>query len=194
MAGSRSGTIVAGITATALAVVAFLAYQASATAPDGPMRPRSGSGSATASGKPGAPAASGAQTRKPPAPHHLPTASGTGVRVVYALGDRRVWLVGPNDRIVRTYEATPSSVSPRPGQYAVTSRSASITGSDGVPVEHIVRFAAVDGVVVGFSAALDGSMPDPNGGRKTGGIRESRADGTALWNFATVGTKVVVVP
>ena len=28
---------------------------------------------------------------------------------------------------------------------------------------------------------------------RTGGIRESRADGTAMWEFAQPGTKVVVI-
>lgn len=34
--------------------------------------------------------------------------------------------------------------------------------------------------------------PDPK--RKTGGVRMKRADGNAMWAFATVGAKVVVVP
>ena len=46
-----------------------------------------------------------------------------------------------------------------------------------------------------YSAAVDGSTPKPNPGstKKTGGIRESRGDGKAMWDFALIGTKVVVV-
>ncbi|GDY44709.1 hypothetical protein SANT12839_055910 [Streptomyces antimycoticus] len=46
----------------------------------------------------------------------------------------------------------------------------------------------------GFSAAVDGSMPDPNARKRTGAVRESRADSAAMWEFAQVDTKVVVIP
>jgi hypothetical protein len=29
---------------------------------------------------------------------------------------------------------------------------------------------------------------------RTGGIRESRADGDVMWTFATIGAKVAVIP
>ena len=54
----------------------------------------------------------------------------------------------------RTFAVMPSTVDPRPGTYKVTSRTGRVTGSDGVPIEHVVRFAVADGgVPVGFSAA-----------------------------------------
>jgi hypothetical protein len=179
---------VAGLTAAALAVVGFLAYQASANVPDnlGASKPPSAGPSATA---PGPSASSKAKD-----PLAVPAGSGTGVRVVYSLGDRRVWLVDANEKARRTFEVMPSTVSPEPGSYTVTSRSANVSGSDGVPVEHVVRFASVDGVTVGFSAAVDGSMASPDPTKKTGGVRMKPADGDALWVFATVDSKVVVVP
>ena len=85
-------------------------------------------------------------------------------------------------------------MNPAPGSYPVTSRSGQTPGSDGVTIEHVVRFASVDGMTIGFSAALDGSMPSPDPEKKTGGVRMKRADGNALWTFATVGSKVVVIP
>jgi hypothetical protein len=175
---------VAGLTAAAVAVVGFLAYQASAKAPDQLGAPGP---SATA-----APSAS-ASHRPRPDPKALPAHSGTGERVVYALAADRVWLVDAAGRVRRTFTVTPSTVHPSPGTFKVTSRSPAALGSDGVPVEHIVRFASVDGVTIGFSAAVDDSIPKPDLGRKTGGIRESRADGAALWEFAAVGASVVVV-
>jgi hypothetical protein len=36
------------------------------------------------------------------------------------------------------------------------------------------------------------ASPDPT--KKTGGVRMKRADGDAMWVFATIGSKVVVVP
>lgn len=182
MPRSSSG-IVAGLTAAALAAVGFLAYQASANAPDSLGKPPTPNTSHSVSGPPA--------KKKDPFP--VPAASGTGKRVVYALHDRRVWLVGPAGEQTRTFPVVPSTVNPSPGSYAVTTRAPQVPGSDGVSVEHVVRFATVGGVTIGFSAALDGSMPSPDPDLKTGGVRMSRADGDALWTFADVGAKVVVV-
>ncbi|MFE7774245.1 L,D-transpeptidase [Streptomyces sp. NPDC057445] len=187
MARSSSG-IVAGLTTTALVVVAFLAYQASANVPEHLKGP-------AAAAETPAPRPSGdtdAETRKDPLA--VPARSGRGMRVVYSLSERRVWLVDGAGRASRTFEVMPSTVSPPAGSYAVTSRSGSIRGSDGVPIEHVVRFATVDDVNIGFSAAVDGSVTAPARGRKTGGVRMTRTDGDALWTFATIGTKVVVLP
>ncbi|MGW1468898.1 hypothetical protein ACWCPT_31695 [Streptomyces sp. NPDC002308] len=178
----------AGLTVAAVAVVAFLAYQASANAPDSVAAP-STSASASASAKPSA---------KKPAPKvdplTVPGGSGTGLRVVYALKERRVWLVGEDGKASRTFPVVPSGIDPKPGTYPVFSRSGSGTGSDGVPVEHVVRFAEVADTVVGFSAAQDGSLPSANPPLKTGAVRMARKDADAVWSFATVAVNVVVVP
>lgn len=186
MSTSSSGWV-AGLTTAAVAVVGFLAYQASANAPDDLSAPGSGGDKAPSSSASHAP-------RHKPDPNALPARSGTGERVVYGLGADRVWLVDADGRVKRTFAITPSTVDPAPGTFKVTSRSLAVLGSDGKPVEHVVRFASVDGVTIGFSAAVDGSTPRPDPDQKTGGIRESRADGAALWEFANVGEQVVVVP
>ncbi|MFG2117450.1 hypothetical protein ACGFRB_33255 [Streptomyces sp. NPDC048718] len=180
----------AGLTAVAVAAVAFLAYQASASAPApselaADSRTPSVAPTATATGKP-------KQPHKDPIA--LPEGSGTGERVVYALDDRRVWLVDAKNKITKTFTVTPSTVSPLPGNYAVTSRAATVRGSDGVQIEHVVRFAITQEAVIGFSAAVDGSMPSPDPSKKTGGVRMKRADADAMWAFASIGVKVVVVP
>ncbi|MFF7730499.1 hypothetical protein [Streptomyces sp. NPDC008001] len=203
MARSSSGVIVAALTAAALAGVGFLAFQAEA-APDKPHSSHAaGAGaSAEAKGKDGAAGTgsgdgagkdggSGGQEQAAPP---VPAGSGTGQRVVYALGQKRVWLVGADGKAAHSFEVAPSTVNPQPGSYAVTSRSATGTGSDGKAIEHVVRFHQnAAGVVFGFSAAVDGSLPDPASGKKTGAVRESPADGRAMWDFAVNGTKVVVV-
>ncbi|MET7973887.1 hypothetical protein ABZW44_12555 [Streptomyces mirabilis] len=182
MARSSSG-FVAGLTAAAVAVVGFLAYQASANVPDTLGKPLAG--------------ASKVPTTKAPRdkknPVALPTASGRGERVVYSVDDDRVWLVDANNRTERTFKVTPGTVDPEVGTYAVTSRSKAVTGSDGAQIEHVVRFALVDGVAIGFSSAIDGSTGSPDSTKKLGGIRETRKNGTAMWNFATIGVKVVVI-
>jgi hypothetical protein len=180
-----SGTIVAGLTAGALAVISVLAVQASGT-----------SAGATA-GRPGASASPSASASASPSQtqqsHPVPAHSGSGLRVVYSLGADRVWLVGDTGKVTRTFTVAPGTVDPASGTYTVTSRTASGTGGDGVAIEHVVRFATSGGVIIGFSAARDGSKPSPDPSQKTGGIRERRGDGTALWELAVIGTKVVVV-
>ncbi|MEK2471924.1 hypothetical protein [Streptomyces noursei] len=190
---AKSSTIVTGLTAAALIAIGVLGFQASASA-SGPLTPVRGD--ARAADKQPDARDQHDKKDKPPAPVPVPAQSGTGKRVVYALGAKRVWLVGANGTAQRTFNVTPSTVHPAPGTYPVSSRSVSVTGSDGVAIEHVVRFAGVDGVAIGFSAAVDGSTPTPSGasGKKTGGIRESREDGAALWDFAVRGVKVVVVP
>ncbi|MDQ0959715.1 hypothetical protein QFZ66_003593 [Streptomyces sp. B4I13] len=178
---SSSSTFVAGLTAAALATVGFLAFQASANVPDDLAEPRRG-----APAKPATAPGSVASTA-------LPESSGAGERVVYALIADRVWLVGADGRVNRTFKVAPGSVDPLPGSYSVGSRSGAITGTDGTPIEHVVRFAEVDGVAIGFSAALDGSLAKPDPRVRTGGIRETVADGDAMWAFATIGRRVDVV-
>ncbi|GAA3771773.1 hypothetical protein GCM10023083_06050 [Streptomyces phyllanthi] len=174
----------AGLTAAAIAAVGFLAYQASANVPEDLGKPSPSDSPAAVKSK--APA-----QKKDPAP--LPAGSGTGQRVVYALGADRVWLVGADNKVSRTFEVTPSTVDPAPATYQVTSRTNATTGSDGTAIEHVVRFASVDGISVGFSAAVDGSTPQPDPSTRTGGIRQSRENGKAMWDFATIGRQVVVV-
>ncbi|MFD7706959.1 hypothetical protein ACFV6E_39165 [Streptomyces sp. NPDC059785] len=183
MARSSSG-FVAGLTAAAIVAVGFLAYQASAKVPDDLGKP-------SAAKSPTATTSKAPRNKKDPAA--LPGASGTGERVVYSVDDDRVWLVGADNKVQRSFKVTPSTVDPLPGSYSVTSRSNAVTGSDGVPIEHVVRFAANEGVAIGFSAAVSGSTAKPDASVKTGGIRESRADGDAMWEFATVGQKIVVI-
>ncbi|MFD3652666.1 hypothetical protein [Streptomyces sp. NPDC058620] len=186
MARGSSG-IVAGLTAAAVVAVSFLAYQASASAPDSVAVPKP-SASTSASAQP-------SQKPKPAtAPLAVPEESGTGMRVVYALKDRRVWLVDAKGQAGRTFTVMPSPVSPLPGVYQVGSRTGSVKGSDGVMIEHVVRFTNVDDVAIGFSAAQDGTLASPDPTSRTGGVRMKRADGDAMWTFATVGVKVVVVP
>ncbi|MEV0170728.1 hypothetical protein AB0I00_06315 [Streptomyces sp. NPDC050803] len=183
MATSSSG-FVTGLTAAALMTVGFLAYQASASVPPGLNTPH-------ASTSPAAAASKAPRDKKNPAA--LPTASGKGQRVVYSVDDDRVWLVNTNNEVRRTFKVTPGTVDPTPGTYTVTSRSNAVTGTDGTPIEHVVRFTSIDGVTIGFSAAVDGSAPAPAPTTRTGGIRESRKDGNAMWGFATIGQKIIVI-
>lgn len=181
---STSAGIVTGLTTAALITVGVLAYQASASVPPS-------LGTSHVSGEPAAVVSKA--PRDTGHPTALPAGSGKGERVVYSVDDDRVWLVGKADKVQRTYKVTAGTVDPVPGSYFVTSRSNSVIGTDGTPIEHVVRFTSVDSVTIGFSAAVDGSLPETDPTAKTGGIRESREDGNAMWDFATIGQRVVVI-
>jgi hypothetical protein len=181
---SNSAGIVTGLTTAALVTVGVLAYQASATVPVSlGTEHKTGDTAAAASKAP-------RDTKHPTA---LPTGSGKGERVVYSVDDDRVWLVGTADKVKRTFQVIPGTVDPLPGSYFVSSRSNRVTGTDGTPIEHVVRFTSVDGVTIGFSTAVADPTTEPDPTTRTGGIRESREDGNAMWDFATIGQKVVVI-
>lgn len=174
---------VTGLTAGATAAVIVLAIQAD----HGPQP-------AAATARPSASAGTHASAtpRTPTAPA-VPDESGTGRRIVYSIGGKRVWMVDATGRPTRTFTVWPGTVSPQPGRYSVTLRTQSLKGSDGVQVEHIMYFTKAQGVNIAFSNALDGASPPPADGKKLGGIRLRKADGAALWSFGDEGTKVAVV-
>ncbi|MBQ0847250.1 hypothetical protein ACFU9Y_34095 [Streptomyces sp. NPDC057621] len=177
---------VTGLTAAALVLVAVLAVKAG----DGPQP------TASASKKTNSPSASAKPSASPDEsePVAVPDGSGTGRRIVYSLGQKRVWLVDASDAPRRTFKVWQGTVSPDPGTYTVGTRRETATGSDGVEIENIVYFAVASGVNVAFSNALDGSSPPPPAsGATTGGVRTKAADGDAVWKFGTAGTTVAVV-
>ncbi|GGW66775.1 L,D-transpeptidase [Streptomyces lucensis JCM 4490] len=176
---------VTGLTAGATAAVIVLAVQAD-HAPHPTAATAKPSASASASTHP---------TAKPKAPAEpvLPDESGSGRRIVYSLGEKRVWLVDATGKPSRTFTVWPGTVNPRPGRYSITLRTQSLKGSDGVEIEHIMYFTKAEGVNIAFSNALDGASPPPANGMKLGGIRLHKEDGAALWSFGDQGTRVTVV-
>ncbi|MEU8935729.1 hypothetical protein AB0D30_38310 [Streptomyces sp. NPDC048409] len=178
---------VTGLTAGATVAVVFLAVQAD-----------KGPHPTAAAVRPSASASAGAHpsaSPKPPKAPDVPAASGTGRRVVYSLGAKRVWTVDASDKATRTFTVWPGTVSPDPGTYTISKTLSATTGSDGVQIEHVLYFAAKSGLSVAFSNAADGSSPPPAAADKqTSGIRMRKADGAALWTFGTEpNTKVTVV-
>ncbi|GAA2130346.1 hypothetical protein GCM10009760_02740 [Kitasatospora kazusensis] len=182
--------VVTGLTLGALAAVSLLAFQA-----DGAVT-RTPAAAPAAS----AAAASPSPTAEPgPAVAALPAVSGSGRRVVYSTGLHQVWLVDPKKTppVQGAFKVTPGTVEPLPGSYSVYSRAAAGTGTDGLSIEHVIRFVQQGSTVFGFSAAVDPSPATPPADttpKKTGGIRSNRADGQALWDFAPTGTRVTVIP
>ena len=132
----------------------------------------------------------------------LPARSGAGRRVVFSEGRQRVWLVGRGGAVQRTYLVSGSVYDNLdPGTYAVYSRSEQAWGiDDSGTMKYFVRFTQGDNAAIGFH-----DIPVDDGHRvqtfdqlgtpqSHGCIRQRRSDAQALWDFAPLGTKVVVTP
>jgi hypothetical protein len=138
-----------------------------------------------------------------PAPDSLavPPGSGSGRRVVFSEEAQRVWLLGADDDVRRTYLVSGSVTDNlQPGSYAVWSRSRWAVGIDDSGVmEYFVRFAHGQRAAIGFHS-IPTRLGEPLQTRAQlgtpqshGCIRQALPDAVALWRFATAGTTVVVV-
>jgi hypothetical protein len=132
--------------------------------------------------------------------HPLPRRSGEGRRVVFDMGEQRVWLVRDGDRVTRTYPVSGSIYDNLdPGTYEVYSRSEQAWAFDGSgSMRWMVRFTQGENAAIGFH-----DIPLEDGKRAQGRdelgtpqshgcIRQWPDDAKALWRFAPVGTTVVV--
>ena len=134
--------------------------------------------------------------REDPAP---PKRSGVGRRVVFSESQQRVWLVGSDGDVKRTYLVSGSLYDNLdPGSYEVYSRSMNAIGVDGSDLRYMVRFTQGWTDAIGFHW-----IPRMNGERMQtraelgtpqshGCVRQAAPDARALWDFAPVGTPVVV--
>jgi L,D-transpeptidase catalytic domain len=135
----------------------------------------------------------------------LPLRSGHGRRIVFSQSRQRVWLVTHShgsDDVDRTYLVSGSvHDNLQPGTYAVYSRSRWAVGvEDSGVMEYFVRFTqGPTGAAIGFhSIPTDHDVPLQTRAQlgtpqSHGCIRQDLPDAVALWHFAPVGTKVVVV-
>lgn len=138
-------------------------------------------------------------------PPGLPPDSGSGRRVVYSLSQQRVWLVAAAtaetpEKVEHTYLVSGRKGYPKPGTYSVFSTSRH-TRAGSLRMEYMVRFTKSKRTNVGFH-----SIPVNRRGRpiqseaelgqyrSRGCVRQRLADAAYLWNFAPVGTVVVVTP
>lgn len=131
----------------------------------------------------------------------LPADSGDGKRVVFSEGRQRVWLVDEQAEVVRTYPVSGSIYDNLdPGTFQVYSRSEDAVGiDDSGTMKYFVRFTQGDaGAAIGFHdiPVDDGELVQTREQLGTplshGCIRQLRPDAVALWEFAPLGTTVVV--
>ena len=133
----------------------------------------------------------------------LPPDSGSGRRLVFYRGGQRVWAVGDDGRIIRSWLVSGSKYSNElPGTHEVYSRSEMSTAWNGKAyLPKMVRWLKTDIGAIGFHAIpIHRSDNTPYqteaelGQRLSGGCqRQANRDAAFLWDFAQVGTKVVVI-
>jgi hypothetical protein len=131
----------------------------------------------------------------------LPSGSGTGKRIVFDMSEQRVWLVSRRDQVQRTYPVSGSLTDNLDaGTYEVYSKSLDAIGiDDSGTMRYMVRFAHGERAAIGFHdiPVLDGekvqTLDELGTPQSHGCIRQRRVDAKALWDFAPVGTTVVVL-
>ena len=131
----------------------------------------------------------------------LPANSGSGRRIVYSNSAQRIWLVGADERVEDSWLVSGRRGVPRPGTYSVFSKSRHTTaGHDGIRMEYMVRFAHGRRLAIGFH-----SIPVYANGRpmqteaelgqyrSAGCVRQRHPQAKQLYEWAPVGTTVVVL-
>jgi peptidoglycan hydrolase-like protein with peptidoglycan-binding domain len=138
----------------------------------------------------------------PHGPPPLPANSGTGRRVVYSRAMQRVWAVDEQGNVVKTHLVSGRLHEPYAGTYSVFSRSENTYNVDDPDVKWhwMVRFAhGPEGGNIGFHEIptrfgvplqSESQLGQPLSG---GCVRQSTADALWMWNWAYLGTKVVVL-
>lgn len=149
-----------------------------------------------------APAEQTSPVWQPPPPQFppLPPDSGWGRRIVYSNSQQRVWLVEWNEGVVGSWLVSGRRGMPRAGTYRVFSKSRYSSARGGrVRMEYMTRFARGRRLAIGFH-----SIPVTRRGapiqteaqlgtyRSAGCVRQKLSDAKALWDFAAIGTPVVV--
>ncbi len=144
----------------------------------------------------------GKWTNRPPnnfAP--LPAGSGSGRRVVYSNSRQRVWLVESDGYVVDSYPVSGRYNTPRRGTYSVFSKSrVAYAGHDGITMRNMVRFARGSRLAIGFHAIPRYASGRPlqsesalGSYRSAGCVRQADRNAARLYDWAGIGTKVVVI-
>ncbi len=196
----RSGSSVVVAAASPSAAVRAVGQGAAAAAPASSGEPAAPEQDDT--GDESSPVASAA----PPsvAPSQLPTGSGTGRRIVYTVKGHRVWLVNADNSVVRTMLVTNRIGVPNPGTYKVFGKATKTINKffPEISMEYMTRFAISPNKknTIGFHAIpFKHGKPMQTeaqlGAYGSGGcVRMTRANAIFVFNWAAMGTKVVVLP
>ena len=133
----------------------------------------------------------------------LPPDSGSGRRLVYERAGQRIWAVGEDNVVIRSWLVSGSKYNNEtPGSHAVYSRSDVSTAWNGKAFLYkMVRWLKTDIGAIGFHALpIHRSDNTPYqtdaelGTRLSGGCqRQANLDADFTWDFAQIGTPVIVI-
>ena len=133
----------------------------------------------------------------------VPIKSGTGRRIVYANRQQRVWVINADNEVIRTFPVSGMLGQPGKGTFSVFSKSPTSYSPEfaGVTFRFMTRFAiGRNGGNIGFhEIPIRNNKPmqtvDELGAFKGSGcLRSSTQEALFIYQWATLGTKVVVVP
>ncbi len=133
----------------------------------------------------------------------VPVRSGTGRRIVYANRQQRVWVINEQNEVIRTFLVSGMLGQPGKGTFRVFSKSPTSYSPEfaGVTFRFMTRFAiGRNGGNIGFhEIPVRNNKPmqtveELGAFKGSGCLRSSTQDAIFIYQWAKIGTKVVVVP
>lgn len=127
---------------------------------------------------------------------------GQGKRIIYSNSEQQVWLIDENEQLHDTYPVSGRVGIPGPGTYSVFSKSVNAWAPyGGITMKHMVRFAWGTRWAYGFHSIprYPNGQPlqteDELGQFRSGGcVRQADLKAEQLFEWASVGTTVIVLP
>lgn len=136
-------------------------------------------------------------------PLDLPPDSGSGRRIVFSISKQYVWLVAADNSIERRYPVSGSRFDQlEPGTYEVIRKRRHTTSWHGTEsLEYMVTFTFGENAAIGFhdiprdlaTGKLIQTVDQLGMALSDGCVRQRHQDAAALWDFAPVGTPVIVL-
>ena len=133
----------------------------------------------------------------------VPAKSGVGRRIVYANRQQRVWVINADNEVIRTFPVSGMLGQPGKGTFNVFSKSPTSYSPEyaGVTFRFMTRFAiGRNGGNIGFhEIPIRNNKPmqtveELGAFKGSGCLRSSTQDAIFIYQWAKIGTKVVVVP
>lgn len=126
---------------------------------------------------------------------------GSGRRIIYTNGGQRVWLINGTGELYKTHQVTGRRGIPSVGRYRIYSMSRYAWAPyDGITMEYMVRFARGEWPYGFHSIPIwpdkrPLQVPAKLGTHGSGGcVRQLWDDAEAVFEWSTLGTRVIVTP
>lgn len=137
----------------------------------------------------------------PPPLFPLPPEAGSGRRIIYANAQQRIWMIDEHNVVVESHLVSGRKGTPAPGTYSVFSKSEHAFAYNGITMDWMVRFTWGRTLAIGFHGIpryADGTPMQTIDQLGTflshGCVRQEDHKAQALFNWAEIGTTVLVVP